>query len=146
MRIAFPTVPEPPAPVAARSDLAWLGRGTILLVDDEESVRKALARALKKFGLAVVLVAGGEEALDVLREQPCRIDVVITDLTMPGMNGVALARAIRALHVDLPIILITGYGEIPDESAQVFTSALAKPFDLAALRSTLQQLLPAATP
>ncbi len=80
---------------------------------------RALARTIEQFGLSVVQVASGKEALDILREQPGRADLVMTDLTMPVMNGVALARAIRALRVAVPIILISGYGRIPDDSAHL---------------------------
>ena len=128
----------------AHVDLAWRGRGRVLLVDDDVAVRRTLGRVLGGLGLTVVMASSAQEGLTVLTEAPRGIDLVVTDLTMPTMNGVAFARAIRSLGIAVPIVLVTGYGELPLDSARLFTASVTKPFDLAALRAVLQPLIPRA--
>ncbi len=132
----------PPDP----GDRAWRGRGRILLVDDDVAVRRTLGRALGALGLTVVMASDGQAALTILTEAPLGVDLVVTDLTMPGMDGIALARAIRSLGIAVPIVLVTGYGELPGDSARWFTASVTKPFTMAALRAVLQPLLPRAAP
>jgi signal transduction histidine kinase/CheY-like chemotaxis protein len=144
-RVYLPAVaPVAVAPrAAALDDAAWRSTATVLLVDDEANVRRAFARILLGFGLVVLTAADGVEAVEVFREASAGIDLVLLDLTMPRMGGVAAARAIHALRADVPIVLVTGYGEIPADAADLFAAALPKPFRLDRVRSLLQRLLPA---
>ncbi len=87
--------------------LAFVSR-TILVVDDEPSVAKIIQRMIEKEGHKVVLASNGFEALDTFETH--NIDLVITDLKMPGMDGVELIKQIRKIDNELEIIVITGYG------------------------------------
>jgi len=80
----------------------------ILLVDDEDMVRDTLVASLEEAGYAVVAAAGGTEALALL-EAPGDVDVLVTDLSMPGMGGLAVIQEAQRLRPGLPAILLTGY-------------------------------------
>lgn len=82
----------------------------ILLVDDEEGIRKVLGIALSDMGYAVYLASCGEEALEILqREQP---SVVLSDIKMPGMDGIKLLQKIKEIFPDTEVIMITGHGDL----------------------------------
>ena len=83
---------------------------TILLVDDEASNLESLERIFVKEGLDVLRVGGGKEALDIVRKR--RVDVVLTDLMMPGMSGVDLLKAVRQISAETEVIVMTAYGSV----------------------------------
>ncbi|MSO98064.1 MAG: PAS domain-containing sensor histidine kinase [Rhodospirillaceae bacterium] len=126
---------EPP------KDLA--GHGTILLVEDEDAVRVFAARALKNKGYKVVEARTGEQALDILRDQPA-VDLMITDMMMPGMDGGTLARLIRVERPEIRIILISGYSE-EIARGEVATGQdfhfLPKPFSLGQLATKVKDVM-----
>ncbi len=124
----------------------WRGTGTLLIVDDEAHLRRALTRIFESLGFVVLTAADGVEAIEVFRAGGARIDLVLMDLTMPRMGGVAAATAIHALRAEVPIVLVTGYGEIPAEAGSVFVAMLAKPFDLDGVRRVIEPLMPARAP
>ena len=102
-------------------------RSVILCVDDE-SVPLILRRlVLEKSGFQVIPAASGAEALDILNAQP--VDLVLTDLLMPGLNGLELARKIKERTPRLPIILLSGVNEVPEdaECADLFLSKVEGP-------------------
>ncbi len=82
-----------------------------LLVDDEEYVISSLQRVVKMSGYRVVAVKGGMEALRLFGRAPDEFDLVITDLTMPEMTGVELARKLLSIRPDIPVILSTGFND-----------------------------------
>ncbi|MCB9496086.1 MAG: response regulator [Fibrobacteria bacterium] len=84
--------------------------GRILFVDDEQGIRDMLARHFRFQGYEVLRASDGIEALEILDREP--VDVVVTDLVMPRMDGVALMRALRADHPTVPFIAMTGYVEL----------------------------------
>ncbi len=84
---------------------------TVLLVEDEALVRMATAALLSEHGFAVEEAGTGEEALDLAARR--RPDAVVTDYAMPGMTGLELTRRLRAAHPGLPVVMVTGYAEIP---------------------------------
>lgn len=84
--------------------------GTVLIVDDEESNLKSLEKIFSKEGYKVLTAAGGKEGLDLLRNH--NVDVIVTDLLMPGMSGVELLRAARALNPEVEVIMMTAYGTV----------------------------------
>lgn len=141
-RVFFPATESSASGPASLADPDWRGIGTVLLVDDDAGIRRTVTRLLAKLGLAVVGADGAQEALCALARGP--IDLVLTDLMMPDVDGIALATTIRTMHPELPIVLVTGYAKLPEASAGIFNAALAKPFDMAMLRATLQLLLPRA--
>jgi len=85
-------------------------KGRILLVDDDASVRETLAELLDDVGFCTLQAGDVLEAMVILREDPA-IDALVTDLTMPGDDGIALIRQAREVKGDLPAILLTGYAE-----------------------------------
>jgi PAS domain S-box-containing protein len=116
----------------------------ILVVDDEENLREALRRALQTNGYRVTVAASGREALEVYSARPDTFDLVLTDVMMPGINGVELVRAVRALRPAARILVATGM--VPGErQAQLDALGikwiLPKPFTveevLAAVRAHL---------
>jgi CheY-like chemotaxis protein len=85
-------------------------KGRILLVDDDASVRETLAELLDDVGFCTLQAGDVLEAMLILRQDPA-IDALVTDLTMPGDDGIALIRQAREIKGDLPAILLTGYAE-----------------------------------
>ncbi len=90
---------------------ALRGHGTILVVDDEEDVRKMATRTLERHGFSVVTATDGREAVEVFRSSGDMIDVVLLDLTMPHMDGEETSLALRRIRPDVKIIFSSGYHE-----------------------------------
>jgi CheY-like chemotaxis protein len=126
------TPPGDRQPDAARSAGAH-----ILLVDDEDMVRETLALSLEAHGYAVIAAAGGLEALTIL-ESDKEVDLMVTDLSMPGIDGLALIRKGRARHPSLPVILLTGYAGAASQLAA--GGAIGEPFALVSKPVTPAQL------
>jgi EAL domain-containing protein (putative c-di-GMP-specific phosphodiesterase class I) len=83
-------------------------RDLVLLVDDDFSVRKMHARVLARAGFSVDAAASGAEAIGMI-EHGLRVGAIVTDLHMPGLDGVAFLRAVRKLDLDVPVVVVTGY-------------------------------------
>jgi two-component system cell cycle sensor histidine kinase/response regulator CckA len=134
---------EPKARSAAR-DLSGVGR--ILFVEDEDSVRKVAARLLRARGYEVIEAADGEEALVIAEENAGRIDLMISDVIMPGMEGPQLLKAARPYLGEAPVMFISGYAEaefsklLEGESGITF---LPKPIDISVLAERVKQALQA---
>jgi len=88
----------------------WGGGGTILLVEDEDMVRAVAERALTRHGYTVVTASDGDEGLELVRAGG-EFDMVVSDVVMPSMDGPAMAREIRKLKPDLPVLFMSGYAE-----------------------------------
>jgi two-component system, cell cycle sensor histidine kinase and response regulator CckA len=132
-----------PEPVAAvQRDVT--GQDTILLVEDEEAVRSFAARALRMRGYNVLEAGGGEEALDIVRSGQAQIDLVITDVVMPNMDGPTLVRHVKGLKPGMPVIFMSGYAEEAfrrnDEKAEDL-HFLPKPFGLKQLAAKVKEVL-----
>src|SRR5262249_22493751 len=84
------------------------GSTRVLLVDDDDLVRETIAAELESAGHAVVAASGGTQALELLAGGD-RVDILVTDLSMPGMDGLSLIRSAHAHRPDLPALLLTGY-------------------------------------
>jgi DNA-binding NtrC family response regulator len=107
-----------------------LRKSTILVADDEELYRRALERILARVGHTVVTARDATEALRVLTQQP--VDLVLSDIQMPGINGLELVRQIHEVSPDLPCIVITGYGSAEQSVEALRAGAfwyLEKPFE-----------------
>ena len=140
---ASPAAP-PPIPEMPR------GSGElILVVDDEAPMRQMTRHVLELFGYRVVLASHGAEAVDIYKGQREEIAAVITDMTMPGMEGPEVIRILRAIHPQLPIIAVSGL------ASGIYTARLAglgvghilsKPYVPAALLKMLRQVLADAGP
>ncbi len=120
------------------------GAGTILLVEDEDAVRLFSARALRNKGYKVIEARSGEAALVIMGQDSEPIDLLITDVVMPEMDGPALVEEVRSWRPDMKVIFISGYAESAfrqqarDGSMLYF---LAKPFSLKQLASKVKDVL-----
>jgi two-component system cell cycle sensor histidine kinase/response regulator CckA len=108
------------------------GTGTVLLVEDEEAVRRFAARALTRQGYQVLEAGSGAEALEVMAGHSGTIDLVLSDVVMPEMDGPRLLKELRKQRPDLKIVFISGYAEdaLKSLSGNEEFSFLAKPFQL----------------
>ncbi|HJS45170.1 MAG TPA: ATP-binding protein [Rhizomicrobium sp.] len=130
------------APPAAARDVT--GQDTILLVEDEEAVRSFAARALRMRGYHVLEAGGGEEALEIVKNDVNTIDLIITDVVMPNMDGPTMVRHVKALKPDLAVIFMSGYAEEAfrrsDQSSEDI-HFLPKPFGLKQLAAKVKEVL-----
>lgn len=101
----------------------------VLVVDDEPVVAMTSAVALRRVGHQVVTASDGDEALALVAADPDGVDVVVTDVTMPGRSGPELVRALRELRPDLPVVLMSGFGVDIDIDGGGADGYLSKPFD-----------------
>ncbi len=137
------------APVAVKekkvekaTDLS--GSATVLLVEDEDAVRMGGVRALQSRGYTVHEAASGVEALEVLEELNGQVDIVVSDVVMPEMDGPTLLRELRKTHPDIKFIFVSGYAEdafarnLPADAKFGF---LPKPFSLKQLATSVKEML-----
>jgi two-component system cell cycle sensor histidine kinase/response regulator CckA len=135
---------EPKAEVAKKPAADMTGQGTILLVEDEDPVRAVNARALSARGYTVLEAASGVEALQVIEERGAPVDLVVSDVVMPEMDGPTLLGELRKRYPDLKIIFVSGYAEdafrknLPEGEEFNF---LPKPFSLRQLVETVKQVV-----
>ena len=114
------------------------------MVDDEIALTKAYQRLLKALNYEGTITTNPREAVSWVRENPARFDLVVTDLTMPQMNGLEVARQIRAIRVDLPIILATGFRATVTEQQLQETGIwelVEKPINMTTLAGVLRNSL-----
>lgn len=120
------------------------GRGTILLVDDNQNVLDVASSMLEHLGFEVLAASDGQEGLEIFGEQAEEIDCVLLDLTMPGLSGEEVFQKMRRIRKDVRVILSSGYSE--QEVAQRFTGKgltgfIQKPYTLAKLREIIESVL-----
>lgn len=116
----------------------------ILLAEDDEDMRKFLDKALQNAGYDVISFANGAEAYERLKEEP--FTLLLTDIVMPEMDGIELARRAADLDPDLKIMFITGFAAValnPDNQAPQDAKVLSKPFHLKDLVGEIERLLAA---
>ena len=122
-----------PSPRSRSRPTDLTGQGTILLVEDEDPVRAVNARALSARGYTVLEAASGVEALQIIEERGAPVDLVVSDVVMPEMDGPTLLGELRKLYPDLKVIFVSGYAEdafrknLPEGEEFNF---LPKPFSL----------------
>jgi DNA-binding NtrC family response regulator len=119
-----------------------MARENILVVDDEPDMRDALTAALRREGLCVSTAANGVEALEKVQGQP--FDLIITDVRMPRMGGLALLQELKRTSAAIPVIMMTGYGRIEDAVEAMKAGAfdyLLKPFSLEDLKTVVIKAL-----
>jgi two-component system, cell cycle sensor histidine kinase and response regulator CckA len=125
-----------------RADLT--GQGTILLVEDEEGLRSLNARGLRSRGYSVIEASNGVEALEALEEKEGAVDLVVSDVVMPEMDGPTLLKTMRGRNPDLKIIFVSGYAEdafeksLPENQQFAF---LPKPFTLSQLVAAVKETM-----
>jgi two-component system, cell cycle response regulator CpdR len=117
----------------------------ILLAEDDTSMREYLQRALQRVGYEVAAVGCGTEAMPLLEVE--HFDLLLTDIVMPEMDGIELARRATELDPDIKVMFITGFAAValnPDNNAPRQAKILSKPFHLRDLVNEVQRLLAAA--
>ena len=102
----------------------------VLVVDDEPMIRQFAARVLLQEGFGVYEATDGAEALELIRAGIANLEVVLSDIVMPRMNGVELLQSLSTLRPDLPVLLMSGYGtaQLADLGIASPCGVLAKPF------------------
>ena len=114
----------------------------VLLIEDDEDNRELMAEVLESAGFVVVSAAGGAEGLRKLAEHP--VDVVVTDVGMPGMGGLEVARAAKQIAPRVPVVVVTGYAERDDITAargRSVDAVLVKPVDPDHLTAAIEDVL-----
>ena len=117
----------------------------ILLAEDDNDMRRFLERALEKAGYNVVAYDNGASAYDRLREEP--FTLLLTDIVMPEMDGIELARRASEIDPDMKVMFITGFAAValnPDSEAPKDAKVLSKPFHLRDLVNEVEKMLAAA--
>jgi two-component system response regulator (stage 0 sporulation protein F) len=114
----------------------------ILIVDDEEGLREGLSKLLESEGYVALSAESGEQALEIL--QRSHIDLVLTDMRMPGMDGIELLKKIRERHPNVGVIILTGYGQIESYIEAMNFGAIeyvSKPFKVNELKFIVNKVL-----
>jgi two-component system cell cycle sensor histidine kinase/response regulator CckA len=119
------------------------GQGTVLLVEDEKDLRHLNARGLSSRGYTVLQAGNGVEAIDILEHHDGKIDLVVSDVVMPEMDGPALLKELRQRKPDLKIIFVSGYAEeaFAANEPQGQYAFLAKPFELKTLVAKVKETM-----
>lgn len=118
------------------------GGGTVLLVDDDLDVLREYGKILARMGVQTIVAENGATALRYLAEQ--QVDAVVTDLNMPVMNGMNFLREVRAVDLDIPVIMVTGFPKLRSAMIAVEYGAfhyLTKPVDPEKLKETVRRAL-----
>jgi CheY-like chemotaxis protein len=138
MRLPSFLQPVPPAPKPAAVEPAPKDKTCVLLVDDEAAIRMLFAASLRRDGYHVIEAANGSEAIDAAKIAE-RIDLVVTDIRMPKMDGIAMANELRALQPSIRIVFVSGY-PVDVESLGPNSCMLAKPFLRTDIMNAVHQL------
>ncbi|MBX3180702.1 MAG: PAS domain S-box protein [Candidatus Hydrogenedentes bacterium] len=128
--VFLPFATEPVLPAPGEEPPVRGGSERLLLVDDEEALANLLQKALEKFGYNVHALTSSTAALELLKQEPGRFDLLVTDLTMPRMTGRQLIAEVRGIRPDLPVILVTGFsdnGLLEDLARLGVSTVLTKP-------------------
>lgn len=115
-------------------------RKTILVVEDEALVRMMTADLLDELGYAVIAVDDAKSAIATLQARD-DVDLLLTDIGLPDIDGWTLAESARRLRPSLPVLFATGYGEDPKRQMAPGTAIIIKPFDTLSLTKALQELI-----
>jgi CheY-like chemotaxis protein len=145
-KIYLPRVDEAAVETTSAPVATQLLRGTetVLLAEDEQDVREVAREFLESAGYTVILAANGEEALTRAAEHSGKIDLLVSDMVMPGMTGVELVRRLRQQRSNFEVIYMSGYSEqAASEATKVDHAAivLTKPFSRAAILRALRETL-----
>lgn len=145
-KLLFPVAVGAAQPLVktAPPSTAWRGSGTILLVDDERTVRLVTSRMLEAFGFSVIAATDGDEAVQAYRENRSKIVAVLMDLTMPKMDGEEAYRQLRAMDAGVKVILMSGFNEqevVSHFGASGLAGFLQKPFTISMMEAKLHEVL-----
>ncbi len=130
-------LPDTPAP-------EWRGAGRAIVVDDQDDVRNLVAHEIERLGFTVDSAGDAPKALSYFESDPARVSLAIVDIRLPGMDGLELARRLRQIRRDIPIVIMSAYAG-PETAvglrAQPSTGFLPKPFKHEALVSEVRGVL-----
>lgn len=145
-KVLLPAAPSPKGVVADQPLrlVDYTGAGTVLIVDDEETIRSVTAKTLERFGYKVITARDGIEAVEAFRHSATEIALVLLDMTMPQMSGDEAFRAIRAIHPGARVILSSGFTE--QEATDRFRGAglagfIQKPYRPTDLLAKIREVL-----
>ncbi len=139
-----PVVVRPPLPPVSN----WVSKGTILIVDDEETVRQVTSRAVRLFGFEALMATDGEEGVELFRQHKDEIVCTVLDLTMPRMGGAEAFKRMHEIDPDARIIVTSGYSE--NETMERFGAKgqaifMQKPFEVGTLREAIRRIIDGST-
>ena len=137
-RIYLPDTDRPLDAEPATDTVPMRTGGTVLVVDDDADVRRMVERALRRASYTVITATSGPDALTRARGYPGEIDLLVTDVVMPGMTGQELLRELTAERPRLQVVFMSGYHQGAPIDARRF---VAKPFDRATLLNTVADIL-----
>lgn len=140
----FPLVNDLADEASSKKEAIPTGNERVLFVDDEEMIVEITEQILKRLGYRVQSCTDPAEALSLLKSQACEIDLLITDMTMPGLTGDQLVQRVRLLHPQLPVILCTGHSDsIPEHKFEDLgiAAVLHKPVELNTLAMSVRHVL-----
>jgi DNA-binding response OmpR family regulator len=145
-RVLFPVAADTDAPASSRCAEPVRARSsaTVLVVDDEPTLRSVIRRSLLREGYEVLVAEDGPRALALSRAHPDHIDLLITDVVMPGLTGLELARALSSERQKLSVLFISGFTfdeAVPPTDLANGSAYLPKPFDTKVLLAKVDQLL-----
>ena len=121
-----------------------LNNYTVAVVDDEEEIQSVLNKKLTKLGMKVECFGEAESLIDILKKDRSRFDIVISDIKLPGIDGIELLQQIDKLESPIPVLLITGHGNIEHAIQALRFGAydfIRKPFDLSEITSSVNRIL-----
>jgi PAS domain S-box-containing protein len=143
--VYFPALERDTSISESKPEVVVTGSGCILFVDDEEALVDIGVHMLERFGYSVDGRTSSQDALEAFTANPQKYDLVITDYTMPGMNGLALSEALLRIRPDIPIILCTGFSDLltPQKvTAAGVRKLIMKPVVKSHLTQAVSTLLP----
>jgi PAS domain S-box-containing protein len=147
-KVLFPIARQPALLLDTERDASeqWHGSGNVLVVDDDESVRKLTQEMMLRMGFTVIEAADGREGVELFRRHVDDVRLVLLDMTMPHVDGAAAFREMRRIHRDVPVILTSGYDQRTATSKfanEGLVSFIQKPFLYADLVAVVRTVLKA---
>jgi CheY-like chemotaxis protein len=143
-RAVFPVDTAGEAPLLVPAAATAHGHETVLVVDDEPGLRALARTGLQQHGFDVVAVETGEQALEILRAGEPRVDVMLLDLTLPGISGERVLREVRKRMPGLPVVVASGYATVESQSSWMSAGAMsfvAKPYRIQQIAQKLREAL-----
>jgi CheY-like chemotaxis protein len=135
---------SPVAPAVSEDQLISGQREQILVVDDEIAILSMVQQRLRKMGYRVITRADSLDALETFRREPNKYNLILTDHTMPGLQGAELAEKLGEIRPDVPVILMTGLNQPPDFAASRYATrrtVIQKPINFVELSHRLRHFL-----
>lgn len=142
-KLLFPISKEATVPEPAEEVKDLVGSGTVLIVDDEEVVRRTASHALERYGYRTIMARDGREAIEVYQSER-EIALVLLDLTMPVMSGEEALRGLQTINPGVRVLLTSGYNEV--EAVQRFAGKglagfIQKPYTAASLAERVKEVM-----